>query len=317
MDILTHGLLPYGAMTALGRSRRERAAAAIGGLGPDLDTATAWVASPHPAWYPFVHRGVSHTLIGAPAYAVVLFLLVGLPPLRRRWPRLGVFAPGRDVVVALLVGAMSHVALDMLTITGVAPFWPWSPARFTANLFFFSVSLAIPIAAVVWWPLLRGRATDRWVKRGSLALVLFLVLAGGLRVATEPRGLPVAAVLTPGLNEWTWTVSERNDTGVLVRTSNWGHLGAPRFLPETNRSAPAVAACLRDRASTAWRWDAWGLPVADARALGGGAWRVDVRDSAREAFGSFGGSGERGVLHCAVAADGSVRVEGHASFWGG
>jgi membrane-bound metal-dependent hydrolase YbcI (DUF457 family) len=324
LDVLTHGFLPYAAATWLRRPSRERAAAAIGGFAPDLDTTWAWSASLDAHLYPLVHRGASHTLVGAPLMALLFFAFVGL--LGRRWPRLR-FGPLTAVAPALLLGALSHLVLDMLTITGVPLLWPFSDVRWTTNWFFFSVPYMVPVALVLWIPVWRGRAGERWVKRGSLVLLAVLLAAGALRFASYPHDATPQERVTPGATDWTWILTRRNETGVVAQGVSWGHRGAPVFFPETNRTAAAsaVEACLRAPGSTAWRWGEWGEHVAGATRAPDGGWNVTLRDSARlfmehDASNALGrrvfGTEDDRALRCHVGTDGSVRVERRGGFWG-
>lgn len=322
MDLLTHGFLPYAAFTWARRPNRERVAAAVGGFAPDIDTLFSWTAHYDEHLYPFVHRGVSHSLVGAPVYALLVFLLLGLPVLRRRWPRFAAFAPGRDVLHALALGAFSHLMLDMTTITGVPLLWPFALDRVTAGWFFFSVPYLIIISLVFWIPILRGRATDRWVKIGGAVVLVVLLAVGGLRAATYPHGETEGATVTPGTNDWTWVLSRRNETGVQVRTYAWGDLATEKFFAEPNRTAAAGAidACLEAVGARAWVWNLWGLPVADSRPRPEGGWAITLRDSVRlstesRASSLFGSEDDR-ALRCIVDAEGHISTQRRAGFWG-
>jgi len=324
LDVLTHGFLPFAAATWLRRPKRERVAAAIGGFAPDLDTSWAWVAGLNPHLYPLGHRGASHTLIGAPLMALLLVGIVGL--LGRRWARLRVGSLPK-IAPALLLGAFSHLLLDALTITGVPLLWPFSLARYTLNWFFFSVPYMFVVALVLWIPVWRGKASERWTKIGSLVLVGVMIVAGGVRLASYPRDVAPNERVTPGASDWTWILTRRNETGVIAQGVSWGHRGEPVFFGEPNRTVAqdAIDRCLRSDDSIAWRWGQWGEAVADATADPRGGWNVTMRDGARlwmehessNAFGRrlFGGEDDR-ALHCRVAADGSVSVERRGGFWG-
>lgn len=324
MDLFTHGFLPYAGATWLRRPPKERAAAAIGGFAPDADTLWAWAASIDPHLYPLVHRGASHTLLGAPLLALVAFGVVGLLGRRRARFRFGSLSA---VAPALLLGALSHLVLDMLTITGVPLFWPFSDARLTLDWFFFSVPYMAPVALVLWIPVWRRRATERWVRRGSVVLLAILLAAGAVRFATYPHGAAPDETVTPGSTDWTWIVTRRNETGVHAQGVSWGKRGDAVFFPEPSRTAaaPAIDACLGSPGGTAWRWGQWGLSVANATPTAEGGWNLTLRDGARlwmehddaNAFGRrlFGSEDDR-ALRCHVRPDGSVTVERRGGFWG-
>jgi membrane-bound metal-dependent hydrolase YbcI (DUF457 family) len=327
LDVLTHGFLPFSAAAALRRPLRERVAAAVGGVAPDIDTIWAWTASLDHALYPVAHRGFTHTLIGAPLIATLTWLL--LHALGRRWRRLRGFEARRDILPALWIGALSHLVLDVLTITGVPAMWPLSDHRFRLDFYFYSVSPMFLVALVLWVPVLRRRATDRWVVRGGVVLLAVLLLSGAARAATYPDEAPPHARVTPTNWDWSWIVSQKNDTGVLVYESRFGRILDPIFLPERNATAAraAIEACLASPDATWWRWNAWALPVANATAREDGGWSIRIVDSARlynevrdpnSPAAKFFGGEDRRALRVDLAAEGDVTVEPRQrrSFWG-
>lgn len=327
MDLLTHGFVPYGFATWLKRPRAERWAAAVAGMAPDLDVLWAWLAGSQHELYPFIHRGFTHTLWGAPAMGVFLWAVITRPGLGRRWQRFQGLGPTRDVLPALLLGAWSHLLLDATTITGIPLVWPAHEHRFTTGWFFFSVPYMILVVGGVWIPHLRRPRSDRYVKVGLAACLGVLALAGAIRAVTYPYEAPADARVTPGPFDWRWTVSDRNETGVLVSGVEWQTRLPPAFYLEANAtdSAPARRACQEDAAFTSWKWNLWGLPVVDARPHADGGWQLRFRDSARlyeehqptlgGRSGPFGREDDR-ALHCRVDVDGAVYITHQSGFWG-
>ncbi len=326
MDLLSHGFLPYGGFTLAGRPHRERVAAAVAGMAPDLDVLWAWASVLDPAAYPFQHRGFSHTVWGAPLLAILLLFLVSRPTLQNRWRGFHVFELGSRTFYAVLLGAWSHVLLDYTTITGVPAFWPLSTTRFSLGWYFFSLSYMMVVCFIFWVPVWRGRATRRWIVTGFFVLVGLLAVVGLVRYATYPSGLEGGETVTPGGLDWIWYVSQRNETGVLVYATEWGQPQEVRFYAEPNRTAAraAVEGCEGDPAFQGWVWKAWGLSVLNATRSDDG-WRLTYFDSARlyqsdAAGGSllgrlFGSEREKGFT-CVVHDDGRVETIRPGGFFG-
>lgn len=326
MDVLTHGLIPYAVFTVLRRPARQRVAAAIAGFAPDVDIFWAWTAPLFPEAYVLQHRGFSHTLIGAPLLGLLALYLLSRPALKRRLPRLENVHLDRSILFALIAGAWSHLLLDGLTITGVPALWPLLTDRYTVNLYFFSVSYMMLGTLLLWIPIWRKKADDAYVGRALVIMVVILASAALLRGLSYPRDLEGDAEVTPGPYDWTWIVSDRNDTGVAVWRVTLGERDEATFYPEHNTTAAASAidACQNHPAYVGWQWKRWGLAVVNATREGEG-WTVEFQDSARlyESDRSrrlglnriFGDERERG-LRCEVDASGRVDFEPPRSFWG-
>ncbi len=141
------------------------------------------------------HRGITHTLLGAPLVALVVVGLVWLwhrvrrkpPALPARWPLLWCFA---------LIAVFSHLLLDYTNNYGLRPFFPFSPHWYAADIFFIfdpvlfaMLVLALLVPAILGLvdrevssqrsrrgPVLRGRGLAIAALIG--AVVLYAVRAG-------------------------------------------------------------------------------------------------------------------------------------------
>ena len=81
------------------------------------------------------HRGFTHTLIGAPAVALVVTLFCwGFHRLRRKKPPI----PPRWILLwcFALIAALCHIFLDFTNNYGVRPFAPWNPHWYAWNIVF-------------------------------------------------------------------------------------------------------------------------------------------------------------------------------------
>jgi inner membrane protein len=99
------------------------AGAVVGGLAgllPDVDHPTATVGQLLPTWWHRLtpgHRGPTHSIAWCAAAAVLVYLVHG-------WAEGG--RPPPWLALGVLVGTLSHVLADALTVQGVPLWWPWS-----------------------------------------------------------------------------------------------------------------------------------------------------------------------------------------------
>ncbi len=138
MDPITHGLT--GALLAEAGfhqryGRQATLALAGGALLPDIDIVWSWgqgVAALE------MHRGVTHSLLGAAALALALAAAVRWLGPERRW--------GPLIGMALLGVGVGHLLLDLVTSFGIQLFLPFSRARPALDwLFIIDLWLSIPI----------------------------------------------------------------------------------------------------------------------------------------------------------------------------
>lgn len=111
------------------------------------------------------HRGITHTLIGAPFVAAAVVLIIGawhLGRQRRRRrnhpnapPRVGPPLRWGWLYLTALTASLSHILLDWTNNYGVRPFFPFNP-RWYAGSFVF-------IAEPVWWALLLIALILPWI----------------------------------------------------------------------------------------------------------------------------------------------------------
>jgi len=154
MDTLTHAL--SGALLARATAPRAAATAGIGlrrrvvvgalvAAFPDLDFVLGFLS---PSAYLLYHRGVTHSIVMLPLWAVVLaWLFARLDPARPRW----------QAYFWLVAGALGiHILGDLITSFGTILLAPLSDRRFALDttfiidLWFTGIIVAALVAAFVW-----------------------------------------------------------------------------------------------------------------------------------------------------------------------
>ena len=195
MDTITHGIT--GALVAKSfvgerESRLATLAVTLGAVFPDSDVLARLFTS-DPLARLEIHRGVTHSFLVLPLWAL---LFGGLTCLRTR--------PRRWFLFSCLYGAgiALHILLDLITSYGTMIWDPWSKARvawdlaFIIDLTFTGIVLLPQLAAWVY-------STPRHaVRRGCAAwLLLSLVWAAGawasaaLQIPLFPRTVVAASVV--------------------------------------------------------------------------------------------------------------------------
>jgi len=150
MDPLTHIVVGRAVVSVAGREDRQSlalgAAAILGALSPDIDGAVAFWG-----WdrYLRVHQSGTHSLPGALTTAGLAAALVRLFARRSRYA---------ELLGAAALGAMSHVALDLVSGARIAAGWPLFDRRLSMPLVAMADPWLIGICVagmLAWWP---GRA---------------------------------------------------------------------------------------------------------------------------------------------------------------
>jgi inner membrane protein len=183
LDNLTHSLTGLAlARAGLGRfSKGATLALVIASNLPDVDLVTAASGS---AAYLEHHRGVSHSIAGAPLMALGLALLLRLLV---RGSRL------LPLVACSLAGIAGHVFMDLWTSYGTRVLSPFDRRWLTWDLVFIVDPwiLGLLLIAVLWK---RGIPQSPQIATTALGLVLAYV---GLRAVTHAQALDLAAARLP------------------------------------------------------------------------------------------------------------------------
>lgn len=170
MDTLTHAL--SGALLARATAPRSAppralprriAAGFFACAAPDLDFVLSYIG---PVEYLIHHRGVTHSIILLPLWALVLsWVLAKLLREPRGWRAL-------YGVTALAIAA--HIVGDLITSFGTiifAPFWDWRAAigtTFIIDLWFSGIIVAGLLLSAVFWK-------SRWPALGASAVLVAYV----------------------------------------------------------------------------------------------------------------------------------------------
>ncbi|HEV2700617.1 MAG TPA: metal-dependent hydrolase [Steroidobacteraceae bacterium] len=147
----------------------------VGSNLPDVDLLYTSFAG-GPLGYVLQHRGYTHTLVGALAGALLLWL-TGL--LWLRWRRLRASRVEQAwVAAACVIGVLLHLAMDYTNSYGVHPFWPF----YDGWVYGDSVFILEPLLWLAAVPLI-------FLLTSSWARVLVALAVGAMTLAVSALGL--------------------------------------------------------------------------------------------------------------------------------
>jgi len=277
MDTATHALLGALAVraipsrydgTALTPGKRMIIAAAAAAV-PDLDYLGFWIDP-----YTFLtqwHRGVSHSLLMLPLWALLLALLFSAVA--------GLWAQWRAFVGPCVIGLLSHVAIDLTTVFGVQLFAPLHDVRAALSITFdfdpwITLIAAIGLAAACY-----RRLLARW---SGIALLCYLAFHAAMQrsavtvaqryAATRPTDAAVFHALPQPLSPFHWKLVVATGEHYAV---SYLHLLGDAAMPAAG-GLFSMASAYRSEQHLVWNERSRFGSSSDTRALALEAWKQEV-----------------------------------------
>jgi inner membrane protein len=232
MDTVTHGLAGWLVAKALpSKEGRKEATAALvlGAVLPDADNVASLLGS---ELYLRIHRGLSHSFAGVLVTSLVVAMLIR---------RFGKWKDLKALYLLVLLGQLSHIALDLLNSYGTQIFLPFADTRVAFDILFI-VDLAFSGIIVAGLLLSRGRPG-----RARAALLCLSAYVGfavvlhdraetAVRTAAERHGVHVVSSFAlPRLGE----VPSLPDMGIGRRVEAAEAKGAKPAAPVPVPGAPS------------------------------------------------------------------------------
>ena len=191
VDNITHTIVGV-AMGQAGLKRWSPYATALlilGANGPDIDVFAGWGADG--ARYLEVHRGISHSFVGAPVLALTAAWVLWLWHRRHHKDVPYRWLPATGLA---LIGVLSHLLLDFITPYGTRLLLPFSNARLGWDIFPVLDLWLLPVIlfAMVLPFFFRLISSEIGAKKTSfrpaaIFVLVFLVLLGGVRATAHRR----------------------------------------------------------------------------------------------------------------------------------
>ena len=199
-------------------------ACAAGAMFPDVDIVAGQLAHNRLALMTW-HRGITHSVIMLPVWAVVLAALTWWLARRIRWP-----APAfGDLINIYLVAIGSHIFLDVSTSFGTMVWAPVNHSRISwdlvaiVDLTFTSLALMPQLAAWAFRPL-----KDPW-KRALPLWAIFSACGFALGPLVRPLDIPfstAASFVVAGALACFFLLPLRHNSGSRAGRVKWCRIGA-------------------------------------------------------------------------------------------
>jgi inner membrane protein len=245
MDTLTHGFagallaraLPGTGDEALDRAfaRRETWLGLCAAMFPDAD---ALVSPFSPEFYITQHRGLTHSFVLLPVWALLLAAAASIRPPAAAGPPGG---PGRRffrarLVAVSFVAVLSHILMDWITSWGTMFLSPFGWSRYALDWVFILDAVLTGLLLLglggVWCAARRGFARSRIAARSALAAATAYVLFCGTRHAEAerllarlaPAAVSRAAIPQPGSPD-RWLLLADDGTSVAASFVDLGKGG--------------------------------------------------------------------------------------------
>ena len=257
MDDLTHALTgTLIARAGLGQVYDKTATRVLwlSALFPDSDIVLSFFGF---QTYILYHRGITHSLVALPIFALLLAtLFYRFSHIKRFW----------YLTFLCSIGLTSHIILDLITSYGTMIFYPLSDKRYVLDYVFI---IDLVFTALVAAPLIYSRLTsqrgERFCRLALLLLFVYLCAAAfhhrlvlnKLKNICQEKKLVVLELdaLPQPFTPYNWLCLVKTPTGIY---QTWLHLGQNadfdfRWFPYPN-SNRFIAAAERLDAAKLYRW---------------------------------------------------------------
>ena len=199
MDSLTHALIITIILAMSGRPDLIPFGI-MGAVLIDIDVMFSFFSDRDPRLYIFTHGGFTHSILGASIICACIAFLSALASLTGLLPAFGIAA-----LVAIIAGAISHIAVDYLAYPGIPLLYPATDKKYTLGVL-GGPSALIMAGSIVFIVLL---LTGEVGLDGSWAYVAYFGVILGFSVITKCY----AALKTKGraiatMNPFKWIVIE-------------------------------------------------------------------------------------------------------------
>jgi inner membrane protein len=226
MDLFTHALMPY----LLGKSARLKkedvTAFILGGIAPDIDVFILWVNSVYPTFFLLTHRGITHSLFFGFFTGILMLYLPSRDRIKKIIRRFIDFKPvfTRRTVFFSYAGVMLHLFLDYITTLGIPLFYPLTPSRLSAEVFFYTdIYLTILSLLIIIYLYKKPHHTNNSAKFLIIFLLVFAGL-GAIRITekkiTENFFQSTNLRVFPTMSPFDWYVMEEDANSVKIYEYN-------------------------------------------------------------------------------------------------
>jgi inner membrane protein len=244
VDALSHALIVCILFSVTGLSPLLPFAI-LGAVIMDADIFFSLISDTNPSLYLFTHGGIAHSLAGAPVLSVLAYLAIVLIARAGIIPLNAVAGYGVYGFAAVLGGALSHLAIDVLACPGIPLAAPFVDRKYTLGILPGpSILLAGAALGFVAVTVIRVLAFPQALTFYAWIVLLYLAVRGGLFLFAFIR---LTGRKVPGINPFRWLAISEDETSLTVRQYILfrGFSRESVFTRYTNTSAAEVKSALR------------------------------------------------------------------------
>ena len=244
MDALSHSLIAWILFSQTGLSPLLPFAI-LGAVILDVDIFFSLISDSIPSLYQFTHGGIAHSLAGALVLSVLAYLAIVLIAFIGIIPPPALAGYGVYGFAAVLVGALFHLAIDVLACPGIPLLAPFVDRKYTLGILPGpSILLAGAALGFVVVTITQLLAFPQALTFYAWAVLLYLIVRLGSFLFAFIR-LPGRKV--PGVNPFRWLSIREYETYWTVRqyTLFRGFSGESVFYKYKDTSADEVKSALR------------------------------------------------------------------------
>jgi inner membrane protein len=226
MDFFTHALMPYLFGKSARLKKEDVTAFVLGGIAPDIDVFILWVNSVYPTFFLLTHRGITHSLFFGFFTGILVLYLSTRDRIKKIIRRFIDFKPvvTQRTVIFAYAGVVLHLFLDYVTTLGVPLFYPLTPTRQSAEVFFYTdIYLMILSLLIIIYLYKKPQQINNSAKFSIIFLLVFAGL-GALRITEKNSaenffpGTNLKAF--PTMNPFDWYVMEEDADSVKIYEYN-------------------------------------------------------------------------------------------------
>jgi inner membrane protein len=215
MDSLTHAFLISAVAVMIGRSEMIPFFI-LGSVIPDIDILFKHFSDRSPQFFIFTHGGFTHSLLGSIITAIIALLMVFIVSSFFPVSTISWIAWGIVPLLAVTVGAVLHVGVDLLSSPGIPVLYPLSDRKYSLNIFAGPSIFMLFISIIFGIFILLG-----WAGKNDLVFYMWIFIAilavrsglkGYIAIRITGRVLP-----TPHLLQWVIL----NDEGTSVEVQRY------------------------------------------------------------------------------------------------
>lgn len=244
MDLITHFLVPYIILAAVGS--KNKLAGAFGGISLDFDTIfvaplnniiAALTGILAPQLFILAHRGLTHSFIFALITSTLFLYILSRKQINEfisKIIRRDISVKFTKTTIAIAYfGALTHLFLDFLTTKGIPLLYPFSITRYAAEIY-PAIDLIITIAAAITLLVIYLKVNETY-KKVAMAIFMIILVSFGCIMAYEKSDAINAEKITlngnysqisayPTQNMFEWEIVEINSQNSSYRVSEYNTL---------------------------------------------------------------------------------------------